>query len=174
MMLNMNNSNIRLAYRGPFYIDVLSDMGSYLRQMYKLKPIISNRLYKIFFELTQNVAKYSVESSNIYPNYKYTGVGSFVVEENDNSIQVTTSNLIKKEDGPILAQYCNEVNNMTKEGLRTYRGLKRRFEPEEKDTGAYIGIIQLGIITQNKIDCKIDQVTDKFSIFTISARINKE
>ena len=173
MLLNINNTGVKLAYKGPFYIDILSDLGGYLRQMYGSQPTTCNRLYKLFFELTQNVAKYSAESSDLN-NYKYSGIGSFHIEDDGVSVTVKTSNLIKNEDGPVLHKYCNEINQLSKDELRTYRGEKRKPQPTAKDTGAYIGIIQIGIITQNNIECVIETVSDKHSIFTIGAKVNKE
>jgi hypothetical protein len=169
----INNKNIKLAYKGPFYIDILSELGSYLRMMYKTQPTTCTKLYKLFFELTQNVAKYSIETSNIN-SYKYSGIGSFMIEENGQHVSIKTSNLIKNEDGPILKKYCNEINKMTKDQLRLYRGAKRKPQPNPLDTGAYIGIIQIGIITQNDIECKFESVSDQHSIFTICAKVNIE
>lgn len=173
MLQYLNNRSVKLAYKGPFYIDILSDLGGYLKQMYISHPITCNRLYKLFFELTQNVAKYSEESS-LPNNYKYSGIGSFQIEDDGHSVVVKTSNLIKSEDGPILKKYCLEINNMSKDELREYRSKKRKPQPKAKDTGAYIGIIQIGIITQNDIECVIENVSDKHSIFTIGAKLSKE
>jgi hypothetical protein len=173
MVLNTNNSSIKLAYKGPFYIDILSNLGGYLKKMYISHPLTSNRLYKLFFELTQNVAKYSAETSELY-NYKYSGIGSFQIEDDGPAIMVKTCNLIKSEDGPILKKYCIEINNMTKDELREYRSKKRKNQPKAADTGAFIGIIQIGIITQNNIECIIEAVSDEHSIFTIGAKVNKE
>ncbi|MCX7985437.1 MAG: SiaB family protein kinase [Bacteroidales bacterium] len=174
MALSINDSSIKLAYKGPFYIDVLSGMAGHLRQMYKLKPITCNRLYKIFFELTQNVAKYSAEMCNLYQHYKYGGIGSFTVEENNNAIRISTTNVIKIEDAPILVKYCNEINSMSVEALREYRSLKRRPQPDPGDSGAYIGIIQIGIITKNKIEWVIEPLSERFSLFTITAKVDIE
>lgn len=174
MDMNWQQSKVKLAYKGPFYIDILSELGCYLRQMYKYKPLTSNRLYKIFFELTQNVAKYSIESSNIFQHYKYGGIGYFSLVEEARVVKISTTNLIKSEDGPILEGYCSEINSMNKEKLRHYRNIKRRVNPEPKDTGAYIGIIQIGIITNNKIEYTINPLTDKLSLFTLTATVNIE
>ncbi|HOT14681.1 MAG TPA: SiaB family protein kinase [Bacteroidales bacterium] len=173
MLTEITNKNIKLAYKGPFYIDILSELGSYLRMMYKSKPTTCTKLYRLFFELTQNVAKYSMETSNVNI-YKYSGVGSFMVEENGQQVFIKTSNLIKNEDGPILTKYCSDINRMTKEQLRLYRGVRRKPQPEAKDTGAYIGIIQIGIISQNEIECVLESISDKHSIFTICAKVNIE
>jgi hypothetical protein len=170
--MNVNNPNIILAYKGPFYIDILSSLGSYVRQMFAGYPLASIRLYKLFFELTQNVAKYSVETSNLY-SYKYSGIGSFSLEDCDKYAILTTNNLIRNTDGPTLEKYCNEINDMDKASLREYRSEKRKIQPKAKDTGAHIGIIQIGLLTQNKIDYRIERYDNEFSVFSISAKIEK-
>lgn len=173
MNLNVSDKNIRLAYKGPFYIDILSSLGSYVRQMFSPLPLTSSRLYKLFFELTQNVAKYSAESSNLN-TYKYSGIGSFILEESETHITISTSNLIRNEDGPVLEKYCNEINFMNKQELRKYKIEKRKTQPKAKDTGAQIGIIQIGLLTQNQVECSILQYDDKYSVFSIAAKIEKE
>jgi hypothetical protein len=173
MTLNVTNTNIRLAYKGPFYIDILSSMGSYIRQMFNNQPLTSNRLYKLFFELTQNVSKYSAESSNLHI-YKYSGVGSFCLEEIDGHIILCTSNLIRNEDGLKLQKYCNEINFMNKAELRRLRSEKRKIQPQAIDTGAHIGIIQIGILTHNQIDFTISSFDDTYSVFSLKAKIAKE
>ena len=173
MNLNVTNPNIRLVYKGPFYIDILSSLGSYIRHMFTNQPHTSNRLYKLFFELTQNVAKYSAETSNLH-NYKYSGVGSFSLEEIDGQIVISTSNLIRNEDGTKLQDYCNEINFMDKSDLRKFRSEKRKPQPQALDTGAHIGIIQIGILTHNQIDFSISSYDETFSVFSLRAKIIKE
>ena len=174
MALSINDSSVKLAYKGPFYIDVLSGMAGHLRQMYKRRPVTCNRLYKIFFELTQNVAKYSAEMCQLYQHYKYGGIGSFTIEEKNNTIQVSTTNMIRAEDAPVLVSYCNEINSMSLDALREYRSRKRRPEPGPADSGAYIGIIQIGIITRNKVEYIIEPLSERFSLFTITAKVDIE
>ena len=169
MNLNVTNPNIRLAYKGPFYIDILSSMGSYVRQMFVSQPLTCNRLYKLFFELTQNVAKYSAESTNLNI-YKYSGIGSFSLEENDGIITLCTSNLIRSVDGPTLHKYCNEINFMDKTELRKIRSEKRKTQPQAIDTGAHIGIIQIGILTHNQVEFTINEYDDTYSVFSLRAK----
>lgn len=173
MNINTTDSNIKLSYKGPFYIDILSNLGTYVRLMFQSHPLASNRLYKLFFELTQNVAKYSAEKSSIH-SYKYSGIGSFFLADSEKKIILCTSNLIKSEDGPTLIKYCSEINDMDKNELRKYRSEKRRAQPAAKDTGAHIGIIQIGILTHNQIQYKVENLNDGHAVFTLTATIEKE
>jgi hypothetical protein len=172
MLLDTTNEKLLLAYKGPFCIDILSTFGNYIRQIFNLQKSTATRLYKVFFELTQNVSKYSVISKQI--SYcKYAGIGSFSLKENDGQIVLSTSNLILSKDGPVLERYCSEINAMNKDKLRKYRSETRKLAPDSKDTGAHIGIIQIGLLSMNKLDFDVVAHNDKLSVFTICAYITK-
>jgi hypothetical protein len=172
MLLDTTNDKLLLAYKGPFCIDILSTFGNYIRQIFNLQKPTATRLYKVFFELTQNVSKYSVISKQI--NYcKFAGVGSFSLKENEGQIILSTSNLINTKDGPVLERYCSEINTMSKDKLRKYRSETRKLIPTSKDTGAHIGIIQIGLLSRNKLDFDVIAHNDKLSVFTICAYITK-
>jgi hypothetical protein len=173
MNLNTSDTNLLLAYKGPFLIDILSNLGNYIKQMFVSESQIGNKLYKVFFELTQNVAKYSAEKKP-YANSIYSGIGSFSLEENKETLNLKTSNLIKSSDGPVLQRYCDEINKMDRNQLRDYRSEKRKQIIDIKDTGAHIGIIQIGLLSLNRVELDIKSINESYSIFTICATINKE
>ncbi len=171
-MLTKVNNNPILAYHGPFCLDILTNFGNCIKQLFIEYPLTSIRLYKLFFELTQNVAKYSAEIGPI-KNCRFSGVGSFRIEENDQSVILTTSNLIKNEDSATLFKYCTDINAMDKNDLRKFKIETRKHTPDSKDIGAHIGIIQVGILTYNNIEFDIERINDIHSTFTICAILNK-
>jgi hypothetical protein len=173
MNLNTTDTNLLLAYKGPFLIDILSNLGNYIKQMFGNESQIGTKLYKVFFELTQNVAKYSAEKKPIN-NSLYYGIGSLSLEENNDALILKTSNLIRSSDGPILQRYCDEINQMNKNQLRDYRSEKRKQIIDIRDTGAHIGIIQIGLLSLNKLELDINAIDETFSVYTISATINKD
>ena len=172
MIINATNNNIILAYKGPFCIDVLSNLGTYIKHTLGFNSQTGNRLYKVFFELTQNVAKYSIEGIAM-DRYKFAGIGSFTLKENGNSLNLTTSNLINKNDGPVLTKYCSDINNMSVEELREFRTKTRKRSLEERDLGAHIGIIQIGLLSLNKLEFEVKELSENQSLFTICATITK-
>ncbi len=172
MILNTANNNLLLEYKGPFCIDILSNLGTYIKHTFGLQSQTGNRLYKVFFELTQNVAKYSVETRPV-DNCKHSGVGSFSLLENGKLLILTTSNLINNKDGPILQKYCSNINSMSLDELREFRTKTRNKSLGEKDLGAHIGIIQIGLLSLNKLDFEIKTISDSHSVFTICASITK-
>lgn len=165
------DEKVLLAYKGPFHLNILTVFGNYVRQVCCAENNAINKLYKVFFELTQNVAYYSADR-NTLNDMSNAGIGKiFLTDESDN-FRMTTSNLIFKEQANILVEYCEEVNSMDRESLRIYKSKKRSMLNPNKN-GAHIGIIQVGILTLNKVDFKVEHVNDKHSIFTISAIVNK-
>ena len=173
MNLNTSDSNLLIAYKGPFLIDILSNMGNYIKQMFEAESQIGNKLYKVFFELAQNVAKYSAEKKP-FNNSVYSGIGSLSLEECNESVILKTSNLIRSKDGPVLQKYCDEINQMDKNQLRDYRSEKRKQIIDVMDTGAHIGIIQIGLLSLNKLELDIKAISEHYSVFTICATINKD
>lgn len=173
MIINTASNNILLLYKGPFYIDILANFAFYIRHISITCLKESIRLYKVYFELTQNVAKYSFEKRPIY-KCKHSGVGSFCLIDKGNEIFIKTSNLIRNEDGPILREYCNNINSMDNKELHEYRSrtLKQNFD--DKDIGAHVGIIQIGLLSRNKLDFEIIDIDENFSQFTIGATLTKQ
>jgi hypothetical protein len=172
MIFSSENNNLLLSYKGPFCIDILSNLGTYIKHTFGYQSQTGNRLYKIFFELTQNVAKYSVEVIAI-ANCKHSGVGSFTLQENGKFLLLTTSNLINNKDGPVLNNYCSDINAMSLDNLRKFRAITRKKSLGEKDIGAHIGIIQIGLLSLNKLEFEIKNISDAHSMFSICASITK-
>jgi hypothetical protein len=173
MILNPENTNILLAYRGPFCIDILSNLGNYIKWIFEDQPTTGKKLYKLFFELSQNVAKYSAESIPV-SHCRFSGVGSFSLEEVGEKVILSTSNLIRNEDGPVLIEYCSEINSMDKTHLRKYKNEKRKQLPDSRDMGAHLGIIQIGLLTFNNINFNIEKINEEHALFNIYVTIIKE
>jgi len=171
-VLTKQNTTL-ISYHGPFCIDILSNFGKIIKQFLLDYPTTATRIYKLFFELTQNVAKYSIEKSNI-TSCRFTGVGKLCLEQEGDKFILRTSNLINKKDGTVLEKYCSEVNTMDKEGLLKYRSEKRKLTPTSIDVGAHIGIIQVGLLTRNKIQFEVQPLNEEHSVFSIWVVLSKE
>lgn len=160
-----------LYYHGIVNIDLISFISNYMKQQIISTNSVHLKIYKVFIELTQNVSYYSADQQD--SNRKFgSGKGWFSVDESNDSFIITTGNKILKEHGNILIKNSNEINLLNEEELRNLKR-KTRSKAPIKDIGAHIGLIQTGLITSNKIDVKIDPFDDKYSFFTISAKVNK-
>lgn len=173
MIFDTNDKKILLAYKGPFCIDILANLAKYIKHHLSKYPETSSKLYKIFFELAQNVAKYSAEKDDIN-NCKFSGIGSFHLVEDNDKYYMTTSNLILRSHGEVLLKYCDEVNAMTRDDLKNFKSFKLNQQTSIHDIGAHIGIVQVGLFTMNKVICSVENVDDTYAMYSITAVIDKD
>ncbi|MBN2215168.1 MAG: SiaB family protein kinase [Bacteroidales bacterium] len=160
-----------ISFKGPLTVGLLSFVGNSLKSIIRVENSLAKRIFRIFIELTQNVSYYSAETIEVEKGIK-SGVGWFIVKENSNKYNVTTGNLIIREDGFKLIRNCDEINSLTEKELRE---LKRRTRSQaiERDVGAHIGLIQTSLLSGDKLNYKVTELDDIHSFFTISVNIKK-
>jgi len=167
---DMNNKTI-LSYTGPFYIELISVFGTNIRNFKDKYTNARKKLFKIFIELSQNVSNYS-EDFHMVNNVQRIGVGELSLKEIENTYCFTTKNQVKKTDAEILAERCELVNASDQLRLRELKREQRLNSPGEK-FGARIGLIQAVMLSNNKLDYKIENINDNFSYFSLTVKIDK-
>ena len=160
-----------ICYHGPINIELISFTSKYMKQYMQEDANILGRVYKVFIELTQNVSYYSAQQHSKARSFG-SGIGWFRIDENEDCYTIRTGNQIHKEHGPILIKNSIEINSLEEEALRALKRKTRR-QSNLRDIGAHIGLIQTGLITGNHIEITINDIDDKHSFFTISAKVNK-
>lgn len=163
--------NALLLFHGPITVNLVSYMGNYIQSFLNPKPKILQQIFRVFVELTQNVSYYSEEIVKS-KNGIECGKGWFSLQEFTDHYRLSTGNLITPADGVKLTNYCNEINSLTTEELRK---LKRdvRAKAMMKDVNARVGIIQISIVSLNKLDFKIIDIDKSHSFFILSAFLKK-
>jgi hypothetical protein len=160
-----------ICYQGPINIDLVSFISNYMKQHIRANTIVVGRIYKVLIELVQNVSYYSVDQYHNNRSFG-SGIGWFRVDENEQWYTISTGNRIYKEHGPILEKNSKEINSLNEEALRELKR-KTRSQANKRDIGAHIGLIQTGLITGNTLELNIEPVDEKYSYFTITAKVNK-
>ena len=160
-----------LSYRGPFYIELISVFGTNIKEFTKEYNNSRRKLFRIFIELSQNVSYYS-EHFHMVNNIQRIGLGELVLKEYETFFTFTTSNKVKNSDANILFERCKIVNQSDQLELRHLKREQRMNSPGEK-FGARIGLIQAVMLSKNKLKYKIEKIDDKFSIFSITVKIDK-
>jgi len=161
-----------IAYEGPFFIDMLTIFGNYLKIMTENHSLIQKKLFKIYVELSQNVAYYAEEYINIKSESKRIGIGELRVTEDLDQFQLMTKNLVKTKDANVLSQRCDIINNSSLEDLK---GLKRnlRKSSESNKLGARIGLVQARLISNNYLDYDIIEKNRHYSYFKLTTKFDK-
>jgi hypothetical protein len=134
--------------------------------------LVLQHIFKVFIELSQNVLYYSAETLEIKPGV-VCGIGWVSIQNHKDNYSITTCNLIKPEHGPKLLHYCQEINSLDEESLKT---LKRKIRAQAmlRDTNAQIGLIQTAIISGSKLDFEVPENIENLKYFRISAIISKD
>ena len=161
-----------MTYEGPFGIQIISGLAKFSQDNIDASEQVREKFYKIFIELTQNVALYSFDRVAL-SNGASIGQGKVYVTEEQQEIHCATINEIQKEHGPILDANCTDINQSNLYALRTKKKKLHR-QAEFKDTGAHIGLIMISIYSGNTLQYEIinDEMTHKM-YFKILATIYK-
>ena len=169
---NEYQNNSLLLFQGTLTVNLISILGNHLRILFNDDYKALQKIFKIFIELAQNVSYYSDDTREVTTGM-HCGAGWVSVQEHKDYYQVSTGNAIKPEDGTTLIRYCQEINAMAEEQLRK---LKREIRSEAmvRDTGAHIGLIQICLLSGNKLDFVVNDEPGSKPTFTVSARIDKE
>ncbi|MBN2482335.1 MAG: SiaB family protein kinase [Bacteroidales bacterium] len=163
--------NALILFQGPVTVNLISYMGNYIQSFLDHKAKFLQQVFRIFVELTQNVSYYSADTQKSR-NVIDCGKGWFSLQDLTGYYKLTTGNLIKSDDGPKLTVYCNEINSLPHEELRK---LKREVQSKAlmQDVSARVGMIQISLASQNKLDFRIEEVNKTHSFFILSAYLNK-
>ncbi|MFO8236635.1 MAG: SiaB family protein kinase [Bacteroidales bacterium] len=167
----IRSSHNLLSYEGPFFIDLLTIFGNYIKIYLQNNCNAQKKLFKIYVELAQNVAFYSEEFHILKNENKKIGIGEMNLKETDGEFRFTTRNLVKAKDASILSQRCEIINNSNLEQLKELKRELRTSSPGEK-YGARIGLVQAKLISKNNIEYSLLKTNKNYSIFKITAKIN--
>jgi len=164
--------NIQMCYSGPFDSLILSVLANNIENNTNANQIVVKKLYKIFIELTQNVALYSYERIKYETNNTSVGFGSVMVRESDDYLVIIVGNITSKQDIEPIIERCNTINSLTHEDLREYKR-KQRKAPNNKLGSGNIGLIQVALIAENALDFKTVNLNEDEYFYLVSVKINK-
>ena len=167
-MYQINNPGVKIAYKGPFSIQALSFFGNYIKTFQIENQISKTRLFKVFLELAQNVSYYSAEKCDLEDNPSI-GIGVFTLKEYDQYFIITTRNKVNRDDVQVLIDNCVKINEMNQAELRNLKSLKMK-NRKEHENSAHVGLIQLSLLSLNKLEHHFDSTAEHFEI---SVKINK-
>jgi hypothetical protein len=160
-----------LYYQGQFDSDIISALGQELRHLTSSFGYVSWKLFAVFVELAQNIHFHSIERN--YTHSKTEPIGFILVEEEAQSFQITTANLINQEKIIKLQNRCEAVNQLSPAELRKYKNELLSEALDHQLRGGNIGLVQVVLLSQEKIQFYIQPVNETTAIFTLTSIIKK-
>jgi len=131
-----------------------------------------NRISYFIIESLQNVIRHQDMSDN----QTIDDEGLLVIQKTNNSIYITTANVISNENIPVLEAYLKKIKKLNPEELKAeYQKILLDGVISEKGGGG-LGIITMARRTDGHIQFKFKKINDEFSYYyyQIQLILNKE
>ncbi len=168
--VNFGNSGVILLYKGIINNNILSVFTKYIEKKISEFTRISRKINRVLIELAQNIAYYSEDRYN--ENDEKRGVGLILLKEKNDAFIILVSNKIKKEIGKNLQVKCNFINKLNLDELKQLRA-KQRNEAAQFESRCNIGLIQVALISANKLKPKIIEIDDEYANYILSIQFDK-
>lgn len=170
--------NVVTAYAGPFDNEMLTILAENLEETLWEDESIRRKFFRIFIELSQNIALYSFERTKFFEkkyfedeegNIKYTikekncGEGIFMICDDGNNFYFIAGNYIDEKSKNILSARAGAINSLDREGLRA---LKRDLRANAKaHGGGNIGLVQVALTSKKPIIVQFIETEDPDKFF---------
>lgn len=167
----LNKEHITLNYSGIFNQDNLVNLLGIIEKQMKGTAITKIKTFNVMVEMLQNLVKHAdrFQLNEVVGNY-----GIFYIIENNDEFVLTTGNYLKNERVNDLANHLFHVNALDNKGLNAlYNKNLLNFEKKDKRLGAGLGIIDMRLKSQEKLDYTFEKVDASYSFFTLRIHIAK-
>ena len=162
-----------ISYLGAIDRNLLALLARSLEQNSSdIPPTASKKLFKVFIELAQNIALYSIEKG-IGADSLPSGEGIIMLKEFSDHFRIYTGNLAEKDNVLALTEKIEKINSLSHEELREYKRQMRKLKETDPGRGN-IGLIQIALVAGNPIEYKILQINSDTYFTIISTRIDKK
>jgi hypothetical protein len=170
LIAEIHDNHVIIAYQGIFDNSVLTILAQNIENNVDTDERLKKKLFKIFLEMAQNVSLYSEERKMV--GTSDMGEGIFIIKEYDDHFTIATGNLSPTAYAEMVIEHIDKINAMNREQLREYKR-ERRALPHGAKGGANIGLIQIALTSENKINCRIGENHGQNVFLALATRINK-
>ena len=165
------NQNILISYTGPFDNQILAVIAKNIEMVLSGNPKVSKKIFKIFFELAQNISFYSAEFTE-QPGIGPTGEGTLVIQDTPEGYLFITGNMVNRASADNLEAKIKKINKLDRLKLREFKRAERG-RPRSEQGGANIGLIQVALTSENKLRSRFIPVNENTSFYILGALIAK-
>lgn len=166
----INQQNIILSYKGPITDVLLAEFSRDIRRKLQEDPKTGKKVFSIFMELAQNVLYYSKEVNHFGNKDK---VGTLVIVQSEDEYQLITGNLVYKSSVDKMVEKCQMINSLDRDQLREYKRELRNQPQEAESKGAGIGLVQVALTANNKLEVKVKELPGDYAFYAIFATVKK-
>jgi len=167
----MNAQRVIIYYKGPFEDVILNNISKYLKSKFSATPRVGGKVFSIFMEMAENIARYSAEHNYFEDEGEGKGVGTIIIYHHDDGVSIKTGNLISNNDLDDVIQRCQQINQLSWGELRSLRKEVRSKPREDEDKGADIGLIQIALKSENPLIVETQKIDEEFTYFILATEV---
>jgi len=165
----LNKEDISIINNGPFNQENLLIFLNSLEGQMIGNVGYKKKVYYIVIEMIQNIIKHGF----IPENYDQSAVpGIFLLGQINNKYRILTGNFIENKDLYTLKEKIDKVNNMNSDQLNNYFNDFLFDFANENYKKAGLGLIDIRIKSQHKIDYDILPINENYSFLTLQSLVN--
>ncbi len=165
------SEEIRISYKGPVDGKIITFLGDYIDVINILSEKATKKLFKIFFELAENISNYSSDKIKL-KNGKEVGAGTIILKETVQNFTLVTGNPIRNEHLIPVLENSKNINELDHDELREYKRNVRRENLGEQDS-PNIGLITVALTSGNPLDIEINPIDADTSYFSLAVKVDK-
>jgi len=175
----LDQQGVLLSYYGPMRQNLVEGFGDLLRQQLSLEKEknanmpadISHKVFHIFIEQAQNIARYSAEQPYLTEDTDADfRNGIFIIGNTDNFYYVECCNLVTKARGEKIITNLEQILNMDQEQLKQLYRKSRRGKTPDDSVGAGLGFIDMARHS-TKMEYEVNSIDATHSFFSLKVYI---
>jgi len=166
----LDEENVLIIFNSYFNQESLMNLLSIIEKQMLNNVQQKKRIYNTMVEMFQNI----IQHGDDYKETEEGKAGLFYISENNDEYLLNTGNYILNSKIERLSKKLNYVNNMDyKELDEFYDNRLLDFEIDSsKEAG--LGIIDIRLKTDSKLGFSFLNIDDKYSFYTLRAKISKK
>jgi hypothetical protein len=171
MYKSMKTNEINLVYEGEVTQEITKTFTSLTEKSLAKNEesnMVQRKVFHVMVECLQNISKHA---DSIGDEVERRGI--VMVSHGEESYNIITGNMIKKEKIPELEKSLQTVNSLNKEDLSSlYKQQMREGRISDKG-GAGLGLIDIAKKTGSKLTYQFKSLTDDVSFFILTTTIKR-
>lgn len=159
--------HMEFLYKGRIDDDIVNVLLEIVKKKFhefKIDYSLRKKIYNIAVECLENISDHGV------PNSEKDSI--FVIGTVDDEFFIGTGNIISKDLTAELETSLNKINDLDRDGLKSlYKEIIiNQIDSDSNDVG--LGLIDIALKANNKIDYQIKPVDDKQDFFSFQVKVN--
>ncbi len=168
----MKTNEISLVYEGEVTQEITKTFTALTeRNLSKSEEsnVVQKKVFNVMVECLQNISKHA----DSYDEEEEDKRGIIMVSRGDDSYNVITGNIIKKDKVPELEKSLELINSLDKEGLSNLFKQQIRGATLSDKGGAGLGLIDIAKKSGNKLIYQFKDISDDVSFFILTSTITR-